>query len=80
MSEMVFAQGDDWMGIYIDGVLQMEGHSISPLEAVQFAVGYGVRHAKSLEVDLDWLHDRGDLPAEFDDVQWAAPTGVGTAA
>ncbi|MGX9944892.1 hypothetical protein ACTG4Q_20735 [Bradyrhizobium denitrificans] len=71
MTAMIYAQGDDWVGVYVDGQLVTEGHSIRPLEMVEICIERKITCAEGREVDVDWLHDRGDLPAKLEDVKWA---------
>lgn len=80
---MTFAFGDDWSGVYIGDVLMTEGHSINPVDAAIMAIEFKASGVVSWGVDVNWLEDRGDLPANINDVKWsdmhAAPTLVGAA-
>lgn len=71
MARMTFAQADDWVGIYIEDALMTEGHSISPIEAARVAIEGGATDVVSRDVDLDWIHDMGNLPVLIEDVIWA---------
>lgn len=71
MARMTFAQADDWVGIYIDNALMAEGHSIPAVEASEIAIDYGATTVESRDVDLDWIHDMGNLPVLMEDVVWA---------
>lgn len=56
---------DDWQGLYIDGKLITEGHSISLRD---FADAVGVEYDR-VEVSTAWLGRKvGNLPATFDKV------------
>jgi hypothetical protein len=78
MTNLIFARGDDWEGIYIGDKLITEGHSIDPLDAVKIALAHGATSADSGYCDLNWLHDRGDLPQSLAEVKWyARPDGKG---
>lgn len=60
--------GDDWAGVYVNGELFCEGHSVSHwdwlalLEKLGFSAG-------QVEADTAWLEDNGRLPAKLTDVQ-----------
>lgn len=59
---ITFVEGDDWRGIYIDGSLHYEGHSI-PRYVIAELVGADLVYA-----DLNWLSAQGRLPQSLDDV------------
>lgn len=61
---ITIAQADDWIGVYINGELQAEGHSISTVELLEVL---GVEH-EQVSVDQEWIEDRGNLPANLADV------------
>lgn len=63
-SRIVFASSEDgdWIGLYIDGVLVDEGHSIPAERAVDYvlgALGHDVSDGRSCGA---WLSDDGHLP------------------
>ena len=62
--EIVLVKGDDWQGLYIDGILMSEDHSIS---IEDFAEVVGIKLSKKY-VDLDWLEDNGYLPKLLENV------------
>ena len=72
MSKLDYVYGDDWCGIYVDGLLVAEGHSLSTMEVVGICMLHRIDNATSSPVDIEWLHDRGDLPRQIEDVKWAA--------
>lgn len=72
MTMMTFARGDDWEGVYIDGALVTEGHSIDEVEAVRLALAHKVTAVECKECDCNWLHEEGNLPNALTDVKWAA--------
>jgi hypothetical protein len=56
--EIVSSSDGDWEGLYLNGELKAEGHSLNlwdVFEAIGLAAGFR-------EVDSDWLNDRGNLP------------------
>lgn len=59
----------DWEGLYLNGRLVFEGHSITwwqMLEALKIEY-------QTLEADQDWFYQRGNLPKFLEDVK---PSGV----
>lgn len=62
--DAVIVLGDDWEGLYLDGKLVEEGHSLDARMTLE-AVGYDV---KTMEADAEWLTDRGRLPDKLDEV------------
>lgn len=68
MTEVVITRGDDWEGLYIDGVLYYQGHSITAYEVL---LALQIPH-KSVEVNVDWLEVYGEYPVYFRDVVFGA--------
>ena len=61
----------DWEGVYVDGRLVFEGHSITwwhMLDALK--INYTTDDA-----DEEWLHGRGNLPDKLSDVKLATDGG-----
>lgn len=65
---LVFVHGDDWIGVYLDGKLLDEGHSISAQQLVEVLAG---EWAESRTPDEAWLEDEGTLPDVLTDVKLA---------
>ena len=63
--KVTIVTGDDWQGIYIDGVLKDESHGLRPCDVLD-AVGITYRE---IAADLDWLADEGSLPEQLSDVK-----------
>jgi len=63
-SKITFVDGDDWAGLYVDGKLVLESHSLNP-ESVLEALGI---KTTSIQAHLDWLGDMGSLPYDLKDV------------
>ncbi len=72
--------GDDWEGLYIDGVIVNETHSIEAGDMMEFIVeAQGKQNRpgdlcpqityEHVWVDLDWLAEEGSLPAKLEDVK-----------
>ena len=70
MAEYVIADGDDWTGLYINGKLVTEGHSISLKETLDIAVETPPTEVHWREVNLNWLEHFGSLPTNIYDVIW----------
>ncbi|RWH49571.1 MAG: hypothetical protein E5V72_02010 [Mesorhizobium sp.] len=69
--KIVYARGDDWEGLYIDGELETQGHSISLSELLDIIKEKGViETAETRMVDLNWLGDHGTLPNNIEEVRW----------
>lgn len=62
--KIVIVNADDWQGLYINGVLKFENHSIDLDVFAKFA---GVELEEKWCND-DWLSERGRLPDRLDDV------------
>ena len=63
--KIVIVSGDDWQGIYIDGQLKYEGHSIRPMDIFEVL---GINH-EQFECDFEWLEERGRLPKNLEEVK-----------
>jgi hypothetical protein len=64
--EVVIVGGDDWEGIYIDGKLVREGHSIDSDDVLE---ALGIDYV-SRGVNQEWLEEMGSLPDNLSDVQF----------
>lgn len=66
--EIVIAHADDWVGIYVNGILVAEGHCFNEEELLNHV---GVK-SESKWVDDAWITEteRGRLPKHLDDVRW----------
>lgn len=69
--KVVFAWADDWVGLYIDDILVKEGHEITAWEALEIIKQKEIKHynMSGFDVDLDWIHDLGNLPEKLEDVK-----------
>lgn len=61
MTQINYVQGDDWCGLYIDGKLVHEGHSI---DVTQILSILDIAHHITY-VNDDWMYSRGRLPENF---------------
>ncbi|SDQ98358.1 hypothetical protein SAMN05519103_00304 [Rhizobiales bacterium GAS113] len=68
---VTIVDGDDWSGLYIDGKLQTEGHSIPVQNALRSVRELGPFTVMCIEADSDWLYDEGNLPRDLVDVKAA---------
>lgn len=66
MVDITIVDGDDWMGIYLGENLIYQGHSISTSSLLDLL---NIEH-QSRDVDIEWLHDRCELPEQITDVKW----------
>lgn len=64
--EVVFVLADDWEGMYIDGELVAEGHSLE-VDTVCIALDI---ESEERWADDEWLTARGRLPKELKDVKF----------
>lgn len=71
MMEIAVAKGDDWKGVYIDGELVYQNHSIDWDKVFKKIVGSKVESFDSKYVDFNWLMNRGTLPDSIDEVEWS---------
>ena len=69
--DIIYVTGDDWCGLYTDGALHMEGHSIDAVDILDWIAAMGHLDISSFQIkdaNLDWLTEVGSLPAYFTDV------------
>lgn len=66
---LTLVRGDDWEGIYLDGALKREGHSFSLNRAIYELGNVCVVLGEVVDVDEEWLIERGNLPARLADVK-----------
>lgn len=65
MKKIVFVEGDEWEGLYIDNKLATEDHSLSVFEVLDLI---GVNY-KVVYPDDDWLYKVGKLPERLGKVK-----------
>ena len=69
---VVYAQADDWQGLFINSELIMEDHKLKPSD-VQAALKENDALGVEIEfkdVDLDWMYDVGSFPNNIAEVVW----------
>ncbi len=65
MKEITYVQGDDWEGVYVDGKLELEGHSLDFRDVLDI-LGCKV---STIPADCNWLHKVGRLPSDLKEVK-----------
>lgn len=69
MAQATYVIADDWCGLYADGELVVEGHSINPYEALSAFRNTQIEDVTLYEIfPYSWLEDRGHLPQNLDDI------------
>jgi len=66
---LILVVTDDWQGVYVDGVLEHEGHRIEGSDWIRI-IG---RHKNFGEIESYWadeeyMHDVGNFPNKFEDL------------
>ena len=68
MVNIVHVVSEDWEGLYVNGKLYDEGHSI-PLDTFKHALSDGWKSWEDVElVGAEWLALEGSLPSELLDL------------
>lgn len=74
-NQVIKVTGDDWTGIYIDGRLRAQGHSIpfsELMEALEEYTTHKINFWEELEADIEWLEGEGYLPDTLAEVKFDA--------
>lgn len=66
MRDIVIVRGDDWDGLFADGELLLEGHSLDARQVLE-ALGIPVR---SLIVNEEWMESMGRFPERLEEVEF----------
>jgi hypothetical protein len=72
--DIVEVYSDDWEGLYINGDLIMQGHSIGLSHFIDWMLGQKSIEIMSYDIqeaDSEWLESRGRLPANLIDVRYS---------
>ena len=69
----IVSNDDDWDGLYINGKLVFEGHSIPNTELLDALKGKTLVGYERRTCDQAWLYDHGNLPDDLARVKWAKP-------
>ncbi len=59
--------GGDWQGLYIDGVLKVQNHSLYACDVLDALEG--ILKVQYIEADEDWMAKVGQLPDKLKDVK-----------
>lgn len=71
MKHIILAKGDNWEGLYVDGRLMSEGHSLATKDIVEEVLKWRDVQYDERNIDLYWLDEREeDLPPSISDVVW----------
>jgi len=69
-NEIVVVDGDDWVGLYLNGKLQLEGHGRSRhADILAWGQENGPATIRLVFADLDWLSECGRLPENLSEVE-----------
>lgn len=71
--EITVVYSEDWSGLYINGQLEYEGHSIFWLDLALALKRHGMNIKivdPIADVDQTWLEDRGNLPQDIKDIKY----------
>ena len=67
--ELVLVLADDWQGIYLDGILELEGHTIMLDDVLNIVNINNVKYGGLFHVEQNWIEIEGSLPANLNNVQ-----------
>lgn len=74
-SEIVLVSGEeDWEGVYVNGTLFWEGHSVPGWVVIDALASAGLP-ARTFTVSHDWMIDEGRLPKSLSDIPEEAKVG-----
>ena len=59
---------EEWEGLYVDGELVMEDHSLRVHRLLDYLRNHGYLNIEWKYVEQEWLNDRGNLPTRLEDV------------
>ena len=70
---VVFVYSDNWAGMYVDGVLEYENHSISSGDMFNVLGGHthGYTFCDEVTADQSWMDQVEYLPSRLEDVKRA---------
>lgn len=71
--EIIIVDADDWQGLYINGVLTCQGHSITAADVAEEIIERLPRLNMTFdvkEVNSKWMENRSDLPTELEKVKF----------
>lgn len=66
-----FCETDDWQGVYINGEIHMENHSLSTADWLQLLITVLIDEGSPVVrrhyVDYDWIESGGHFPRLFEE-------------
>jgi hypothetical protein len=63
----------DWIGLYLDGQLWTEKHSLSNSDWIELITYHYIESVTQYEVDNEWLEDQGGtFPEQLNDIPKSA--------
>lgn len=72
-SVCIVGNDDDWEGLYVNGRLIVEGHSLDARDILDALRGKMLTDHESRICDRQWLHNHGNLPDDLARVKWPRP-------
>ena len=66
--DVVYVYGNDWAGVYFNGVLVDEGHSVNWHYVMHKLVNKHILSFREFEVDAEWLEVEGGMPPDLKSV------------
>lgn len=63
-----YVTGDDWQGLYVNGCLIEEGHTIRITDLLEILKDRKLLTFDYHEIDQNYLEDLGSLPDKFEDI------------
>jgi hypothetical protein len=67
-NDVVFVNGDDWYGIYVNGCLESEGHNIDGDDMGDFLEEHQPFKYSSKWCKQEWLDTLGSFPSNIEEV------------
>lgn len=69
-NEITVVDGDDWLGLYVNGDLKLQGHGRSRhADILAFGAEYAPYTVSLVFADVEWLHEEGQLPEVLSEVK-----------
>lgn len=71
---VVDAPQGDWSGLFLNGKLAFEGHSLHVIDIFDALKGKTLKSFEQRACDEEWIADNGNFPGDLTRVRW--PKGV----
>lgn len=59
---------DDWEGLYVEGKLKTESHSLNVREVLSLLVGIKIERVSRIYIEQDYMEEIGSLPSLLSDL------------